>query len=344
MKDFKIIDYISDIILVVKKKNLEINFVNNECEIFLELGCSKILKKQLSFFFEKSSILMDCINKSLLNSGKFVFPDIPISFNKRKIICNIEIINDLMLDNLIIFLKRESLQLKINQTKKDNFFSINEVILKVIDDFKNPISSIKGASQLLKQYKNNETKDLIEIINKESTKLLEIMKYFNPKQSFTNIQKKVNIHKFLREIFLDLKNESLYKFKIIENFDPSLPDIEINKQQIFNALKTIFKDLILNLEKKNENIYVSTYYDFGFKQTTKITNKTLQKNFLVLIVKIDLDIFENRNSNNFPFLYFNDNNEAYKMYMTNRIFTENNCEIDLEERMGQKKFIIKFPL
>ena len=76
LEERNLTDFFADAIIVLDKKKLNLRFVNHEAEIIL--GCSKknAVKKNINFFFNKTSVVFDSIQSSLKHFGTFFFYDI----------------------------------------------------------------------------------------------------------------------------------------------------------------------------------------------------------------------------------------------------------------------------
>ena len=94
-----------------------------------------------------------------------------------------------------------------------------------------------------------------------------------------------NIHEILRYSVFRLRKYNT-KIKVIEDFDPSLPLIKIDK----DAMIKFFDNLLINSMESLENnsfAYIKITSKFLFGQTIKIPNlkDQIKQNFLSIIIE-----------------------------------------------------------
>jgi two-component system nitrogen regulation sensor histidine kinase GlnL len=129
-------------------------------------------------------------------------------------------------------------------------------------EIRNPLSGIKGASELLlrlKFYDEELIKTIISEVKRIESLLSNILNAFN----FSHLNfKKENFNKVIKEVcdsFLPVLKTEEVNLKLL--FDPSLPEIPLDsvrfKQAFFNLLKNSFESL---KESPKKEIYVETGY------------------------------------------------------------------------------------
>ena len=138
---------------------------------------------------------------------------------KKPKIVNIDIVNSEKLDFLIICIKiKKNL---INRNNEDDLFFENLFSI-LCHELKNPLSSIKMASQLLEKKKIDN--ELTEIIINECNRIRDLIDSFQVNVIEEQlIDEKINVHEIIRYVIKKLKLKDLKKIQIIEEFDPSLP-------------------------------------------------------------------------------------------------------------------------
>lgn len=132
-----------------------------------------------------------------------------------------------------------------HQKSLDRIRYLGTIAAGLAHEIKNPLSGIKGATQLLASSLKNE-KDLQEyatIIQKEVERvdqlLIELLHFTKPR---SRNKKETNINKALRDIVLLQKTVDPKKIKFVEEYDPSLPCIMADSQ----ALAQVFLNLLKN--------------------------------------------------------------------------------------------------
>ena len=145
--------------------------------------------------------------------------------------------------------------------------SVASLVSMLSHEIKNPLAGIKGASQIIQKRVNFKGKDfnLIKLINNETER---IKKLLNSLENFTDnrpIKKKnINLNQVIRNSKDSVKaifNKK--KINFIENYDPSLPNIYGNENQLTQLFVNLLKNGVEAAEKVNGIIKISTRYEHG---------------------------------------------------------------------------------
>ncbi len=337
------LDLVPEPLIIVKKNNLKIFFVNLEFQIQFGKSQSKLKDISVELIFSKSSFLISNLKRLKEKVGMFLIKEATLFKNySYEVRCIIpDNINKYM---LMIFKKIED-QRKINENSQYTIFDETFSILS--HEINNPLSSIKMASQLITKSKNYD-KELIDIISSETER---VSKIFNS-LSFVNSKidllkgKDENIHEIIRYSIFRLKklDKSL---KIHENFDPSLPLVNVDK----NAMIQVFDNLLLNSTEaleKNSSSYIRITTKFLFGQSIKIPNlmDNFKKNFLQIVIEDNgKGIAKNDLEKVFvPFYSKKKNGTGVGLFLVKKIINYHSGEIFIESDNDCTKVYIKLPL
>ncbi|MER3447969.1 MAG: hypothetical protein C4291_14565 [Candidatus Dadabacteria bacterium] len=151
--------------------------------------------------------------------------------------------------------------------QKNSASTLEELILGLAHELKNPLSGIKGAAQILSEEKRNKaTVRCAEIIIKEVDRLCALLDKLKQLEPFTKeVFESVNIHQILSEIlFLESSSIRGKEIKFIENYDLALPSVLGDR----DSLKQVFLNLIKNAHEsipKNGTVEVSTRWITDYK-------------------------------------------------------------------------------
>jgi len=170
-------------------------------------------------------------------------------------------------------------------------------------EIRNPLSGIRGSAQLLlKDLQDSDQREYIEIviaevdrINRLVTKMMDLS---HPSSENFN---QTNIHQVLEEILV-LEGETLKrkKGKFIQVYDPSLPTIEANKDE----LKQVFLNLVKNAVEaspKGGQVTITTECNNNYTLRKK-NNALLTSNIVIRITDSGVGMNETIKKNLFtPF-------------------------------------------
>lgn len=125
-------------------------------------------------------------------------------------------------------------------------------------EIKNPLGGLRGAAQLLKRELNgNELTEYTNIIISEADRLRNLIdRMIAPDSNSLNLSQ-VNIHEILEYVCTLVETETKKKFDIERDYDPSLPDLEADGEQLIQALLNILLNAVESIGSDG-NIWMTT--------------------------------------------------------------------------------------
>ncbi|ACN99358.1 putative nitrogen regulation protein NR(II) [Sulfurihydrogenibium azorense Az-Fu1] len=155
-------------------------------------------------------------------------------------------------DMYIILLKDITRLVKLEEElkKEGTLTAVSKFLIQLFHDIKGPITGIKAATEYLKE--NPDELDLLDDIIYEVNK---IQNYINQLSSLSKPLKLnlsyQNIHKLIDKVVK--KYEKVYKnVKFIKLYDPSLPDIYVDKEKMTSVIENLVKNAIEAIDQKGE--------------------------------------------------------------------------------------------
>ena len=278
LRDF--FDLIPDPLAIVNKKTFKIYFVNQEFQYFLKKSFSLIKNTNLNELFDDELFFLSNLKETSKKIGIYFIREAIIKDNSKiSVVC---IVTEKNNQNMMIIFKKENKTYK-NDVLDDygayeHFFSI------FVHEITNPLSSIKMASQLLEKSKTYDS-ELLEIIYNECSRITKVINSISQISSKLVLKNKSseNIHEVLRYSTFKIKNK---KIKIIEEFDPSLPKILIDK----SLLVQVFENLLNNAfeaSSLSDKSFIKLSTRFIYGETIKIPNikESQKKNYLLIKIE-----------------------------------------------------------
>jgi len=336
-----ILDLVPEPILLLEKKDLSICYVNLEFQIQFEKSSSFLKKKKIDQIFNKNSFLMSNLRRMSKKTGMFLIKEAALFKNfSYEVRC---IVPETHNNQILMVFKKSTKSQIYNQ---DQFIIFDETFSILSHEINNPLSSIKMASQLILKSKKYD-EELHQIVINETEripKIFESLSYINTKNSLLDGSDE-NIHEIIRYSVFRLKEKNT--IKIIEDFDPSLPTVRIDK----NAMVQVFDNLLLNsidATAKNDNAYIKLKTKFLYGQSIKIPNlkNQIKKNHLQIIVE-DNGIGINPNDLEkifIPFFTNKKNGSGIGLFLVKKIIDYHNGEISIKIEDNCTKVYIKLPL
>ncbi len=244
--NFDVLDNLRTAILILDE-NLRYIYLNNAAEDLL--GSAATLKKIDE---------LKCSDTNLLNYITNVRSDdqsVMLRDLKFKNFDRIEKICDCIISNCFVSNKQYIL-LEFNETGRlynisndqnliDQQKATREMVKGLSHEIKNPLGGIMGAAQLLDRSLTDESQTkFTKIIKKESERLLKLINAMSS-PSPSNEKELINIHEITEHVIELFKyDETNAKILFIKDYDPSIPQLNLDKNQIIQALINIIRNAV----------------------------------------------------------------------------------------------------
>ncbi|MDF1720380.1 MAG: ATP-binding protein [Minwuia sp.] len=133
-------------------------------------------------------------------------------------------------------------------------------------EVKNPLSGIRGAAQLLEANASDDDRDLTSLIIDEVQRIVALVDRMEAFSSPTPLeQQAVNIHEVLERVRRLAENGFASHVKIIENYDPSLPMVLGNRDQLIQVFLNLVKNAAEAVPRTKGEIHLNTAYRHGVR-------------------------------------------------------------------------------
>ncbi|MHC1549031.1 two-component system sensor histidine kinase NtrB [Phyllobacterium sp. K27] len=147
--------------------------------------------------------------------------------------------------SIVILFKERSMAEKLDRqmTHRGAARSVTGLASMLAHEIKNPLSGIRGAAQLLEMGLNDDDRALTRLITDETDRIVSLvdrMEVFSDERPIE--REAVNIHVVLDHVKAIAKNGFASHIKIHEDYDPSLPYVFANRDQLVQ----IFLNLVKN--------------------------------------------------------------------------------------------------
>jgi two-component system nitrogen regulation sensor histidine kinase GlnL len=147
--------------------------------------------------------------------------------------------------HVIVMLQERTIADKMDRqlTHRGAARSVTALAAMLAHEIKNPLSGIRGAAQLLEQSATDEDRSLTKLICDETdriVKLVDRMEVFGDKRPVE--REPVNIHVVLDHVKRLAHSGFARHIKFVEDYDPSLPPILANRDQLIQVLLNLVKN------------------------------------------------------------------------------------------------------
>ncbi len=169
-------------------------------------------------------------------------------------------------DNLVVLEIRDvANRLRIdrdNELKSQN--SVSRTIIKQLaHEIKNPLGGLRGAAQLLaRRLPSPDLQEYTDVIIHEADRLVHLVDAMLGPNRPTH-RKSMNLHRVLDHVFTLISSEAGEHVDVIRDYDPSLPDVLIDEDQITQAVLNLARNAMQALGKQG-TIVLRSRVEAGF--------------------------------------------------------------------------------
>ena len=153
--------------------------------------------------------------------------------------------------------------------------SVTGLAAMLAHEIKNPLSGIRGAAQLLEEAVGESDRNLTQLITKETDRIVKIvnrMEVFSDESLVT--PEAVNMHSVLEHVKQLAQNGFAKNITISEHYDPSLPLVAGDHDQLVQAFLNLIKNAAEALnDQDNGQIILSSAYRPGFSIVSPVSRK-----------------------------------------------------------------------
>lgn len=261
-----VLDAISQPVIMVGADN-HIAYANLDAERFFRAGSPILARNSVEAFLPFGSPLLALVDQ--VRSSQMPMNEYRVDISSPKL--GAERIVDLyvapvieMPGAVVILFKEKSMAEKIDRqmTHRGAARSVTGLASMLAHEIKNPLSGIRGAAQLLEQVVSDEDRALARLITDETdriVKLVDRMEVFSDERPIE--RSAVNIHVVLDHVKAIARNGFARHIRIIEDYDPSLPPVFANRDQLVQVFLNLVKNAAeaIGAREGGEIIFSSAY-------------------------------------------------------------------------------------
>jgi two-component system nitrogen regulation sensor histidine kinase GlnL len=330
----------------------KIVYANDAAQTFFQTSKNFLLKHSLDYFIAESAPLLSLVNQAR-QAGR------PFNAYRLKIsnpALNFDHIVDAYIspvsgqkDIITVMLLEQSLAEKIDRqmTYKGAVRTVSGLSAMLAHEIKNPLSGIRGAAQILEGSVSEEDRELTELIRNETdriVKLVDSMEVFTDERPAKHLP--VNIHTVLTQVKKLAQNGFGQQCCFQELYDPSIPDIHGNRDQLIQAVLNLVKNACEAIKNQSkQEIILKTSYRPGVQLTIASTGRKIKLPIEICIMDngdgISDDILPHLYD---PFVTTKTNGSGLGLALVAKIIRDHGGTIEFERAGEMSVFRIMLPL
>ncbi|HTN29029.1 MAG TPA: nitrogen regulation protein NR(II) [Burkholderiales bacterium] len=145
---------------------------------------------------------------------------------------------------LLVELRPIAQQLRMEREERllDQQIATRELIRNLAHEIKNPLGGLRGSAQLLeRELERSELMEYTQVIIKEADRLQALLdRLLTPQRPWQPA--KLNIHEVFERVRTLVLAEFEQKVAILCNYDPSVPDLDGDREQLIQALLNVARN------------------------------------------------------------------------------------------------------
>ncbi len=170
--------------------------------------------------------------------------------------------------SVVVTLQHRSIADKIDRqlTHRGAARSVMAMSAMLAHEVKNPLSGIRGAAQLLEQNSSPDDKNLTTLIREEVDRICGLVDRMEVFSDSGPLQREgVNIHQVLDRVEQLAKNGFGKHLRYVANYDPSLPLVYGNRDQLVQVFLNLVKNAAEAAPIEGGEITLETAYQHGVR-------------------------------------------------------------------------------
>jgi two-component system nitrogen regulation sensor histidine kinase GlnL len=250
-----VLDNLATAVLLIDDQ-LNLSYLNPAAEILLEVSLQRVTGEPIANLFLENGEQLEGL-QAAIDSGS--------PFTKRQTLIRTPSPQEYTVDYTVtpihngtqtsLLMEIQPLDRLLRISREETIISSQQTTKTLVrglaHEIKNPLGGLRGAAQLLEKELNDDNlKDYTQIIIEEADRLTRLVdQLLGPKKAPQMAA--LNIHEVLERVFTLIEAESAGSIALKRDYDPSIPDVQGDKEQLIQAVLNIVRNAMQALNGQN---------------------------------------------------------------------------------------------
>ena len=338
-----------DAVLVVDPSEV-IRYVNLRAEEFFQASAPTVVGTKLNQLLPADSVLFSLIGQVRATGTSLSEHGVTLAsprMGSRQVTLQVSPINE-QPDFVLVSVRGRTFADKLDRqlTQRHAARSVSAMGAMLAHEVKNPLSSIRGAAQLLDQNAVEGDRELTRLICEETDRiklLIERMEAFSDDHALE--RGPVNIHAVLERVRKAAQTGFGRNVSFVERYDPSLPAVLGDRDRLIQVFMNLVKNAAEAVPGAGGEIVLSTAYEQGVRLAIPGTGRRVHLPLVVTVQDNGPGIPEELQPHLFdPFVTTKRNGTGLGLALVSKIVSDHGAVIEFESRPRRTMFRVSLPM
>ncbi|MCV6614381.1 MAG: nitrogen regulation protein NR(II) [Cellvibrionaceae bacterium] len=342
----QLLDSLSTAVIIVDER-LRLRHMNPAAEDLLAVSRAQVANSSFLSFFDENPEAIGALHQALEEQHQYT---------KRRVLWRLPNGSQVTIDYSVtpladdqgLAIEIQPLDRLLRISREESMLTAQEtsrsLARNMAHEIKNPLGGIRGAAQLLaKELDSEELRDYTQVIIDEADRLRNLVdRMLGPNQPPQLAE--VNIHEVLERVLAVIQAEVGERITLVKDYDPSIPDLPADPEQLIQALLNVLSNAIQALQESAVKSPCITLRSRIHRQFT------IGKRFHRLVVRID--IIDNGpgipnallNHIFYPMITGRATGTGLGLAISQQLISQHGGLIECESEPGRTQFSIYLPL
>ena len=237
--------------------DLRLEYMNPAAEMLLAVSGQRSHGQFISELFTESTEALNSLRQAVEQAHPFTKREAQLtSLTGQSITVDYAVTPILHQGNTLLLLEVHPRDRLLRITKEEAQLSKQETTKMLVrglaHEIKNPLGGIRGAAQLLaRELPEDGLRDYTNVIIEEADRLRNLVDRMLGSNKLPSLSM-TNVHEVLERVCSLVEAESQGGITLVRDYDPSLPDVLIDREQMIQAVLNIVRNAMQAISGQNE--------------------------------------------------------------------------------------------